>query len=515
MSTTTAADDAAPGDAPQPGADDGGLSGDGRYPWIAMAIILGGSYMFVIDTTVLGVALPNISSDLQASDSIGIDWLISAYLMAIGMVQPASGWLADRFGRKNTYLGSLLLFVLGSVAAGLAPTFPILVAARVLQGLGGGAMQPIGMAMIYSMFPPGKRGTALGVWGVAIMAAPALGPPLGGWVTTAASWRWIFLINLPIGLLVFFFGARLLRPEVAKRETSLHWQAWLSAATGLIALVVVSRQASEWGPLAPRTLLLFLVSFVLLGHTVTSSLRQDQPLLEFRVFKERTFALCMLVMGLVTITQFGRLTFLPAELQFVYGLDPAEVGLIMFPSAFSVAATMPLGGWLADRIGARWPLFVSLLITSSTTWLLGTLTPDDSTQYITAILVASGFGTGLGITSNTTAAMNSLPSQFVDHATALRSVSRQIFGAIGTAVLAALLVQTLGAVSPDGLDVMPPPGELQAAYNLVFQVCAVILAAGAVLALFLPGRATALEHLAMRAREAEDEAAALQEYDPL
>lgn len=515
MSTTTAADDAASGESPRPEADDGGLFDGGRYPWIAMAIILGGSYMFVIDTTVLGVALPNISSDLQASDSIGIDWIISAYLMAIGAVQPASGWLADRFGRKNTYLGSLLLFVMGSVAAGLAPTFPILVAARVLQGLGGGAMQPIGMAMIYNLFPPGKRGTALGIWGVAIMAAPALGPPLGGWVTTVASWRWIFLINLPIGLLVFFFGARLLRPEVSKRETTLHWQAWFSAATGLVALVIVSRQASEWGPLAPRTLLLFLVSFVLLGHTVTSSLRQEHPLLEFRVFRERTFTLCMLVMGLVTITQFGRLTFLPAELQFVRGLDPSEVGLIMFPSAFSVAATMPVGGWLADRIGARWPLFVSLVIVSTTTWMLGTLTPDDSVQYIIAVLVISGFGTGLGITSNTTAAMNSLPSHLVDHASALRSVSRQIFGAIGTAVLAALLVQTLGAVSPDGLDAMPPPTELQAAYNQVFQVCAVILAAGAVLALFVPGRATAREHLAMRAREAEAEAAALQDYDPL
>ena len=131
------------------------------------------------------------------------------------------------------------------------------------------------------------------------------------------------------------------------------------------------------------------------------------------------------------------------------------------------------------------------------------------------VLVVSGFGTGLGITSNTTAAMNSLPSHWVDHAAALRSVSRQIFGAIGTAVLAALLVQTLGAVSPDGLDAMPPPDELQAAYNQVFQVCAAILAAGAVLALFVPGRATAREHLAMRAKEAEEEAAALDEYAPL
>ncbi|MGC2241185.1 MAG: MFS transporter, partial [Acidimicrobiia bacterium] len=170
-----------------------GIFDGDRYPWIAMGVVLIGTFMVILDTTIVNVALPQIG--LALDRQAGIEWVVTAYLLAVGLAQPPTGWLADRFGRKRLFIVSLGFFVIGSLGAALSPNLGSLVGARVIQGLGGGALMPVGMAMIYELFPPHRRGTALGVWGVAAMAGPAFGPVIGGYLVTNVSWHWLFLIN--------------------------------------------------------------------------------------------------------------------------------------------------------------------------------------------------------------------------------------------------------------------------------------------------------------------------------
>lgn len=486
----------------------------GWYPWIAMGVILGGSYLFVLDTTVLGVALPDIARDLPSGPAIGIDWVVTAYLIAVGAVQPATGWMADRWGKKRIYIAALGMFTLGSVLAGLAPSLELLVLARAVQGFGGGAMQPVGMAIIYELFPADRRGTALGIWGVAIMAAPALGPPLGGWVTTAASWRWIFLVNLPIGLIVLLLARRHLREVGVREHRTLDRPGWLLAATGLVTLVIAFRQAPQWGVTDVRTAVGVLVGGVLVALLVRRSLRMDEQrsLLDFRMFTVPTFTISMLVVGLLTVTQFGRLTFLPVEFQYVRGMSADQVGLLLAPPALAVAVTMPLGGWLADRIGARIPVVTGMTLLAISSWFLGHLTPETTRTTIILILMVGGLGSGLAIMPNTVAAMNSLPSSRIAQAAAIRSINRQVAGAAGTAVLAGVLVASIGAVSPEGLSTPPSPAVAQAAYNRLFIVMFWILVMAATLGLLLPGRRRMREFQEQRA--AEHAELAMQFADP-
>ena len=461
----------------------------GRYPWVAMFVILGGSYMMVIDTTVLGVALPDVARELESGGFFGIDWVVTAYLIAVGAVQPATGWLTDRFGKKQTWLWSLALFVIGSAMAGLAPSMELLVLARIAQGLGGGAMQPVGQAMIYELFPVERRGTALGVWGVAIMAAPALGPPLGGWVTTSFSWRWIFLVNIPVGIVVLVMGWRLLRELRETSDRTLDAAGWVMAAIGIVLLVVTLRQASDWGFTDPRTLVSLVTSAVLLTTIARRFLRRgEDALLDLQVFKVPVFTITVIVTTLVTFTQFGRLTYFPIELQYTRGLGADEVGLILAPSAVAVAISMPIGGWLTDRIGARVPVAVGLAMTAIPTWFLGQMTVDTSTPTIIFLLVSAGFWMGFSIMPPNVVALSALPAMKIAHGAAIKSINRQVSGAAGTAVLAAVLIASMGAVSPESLADPPSIERAQASFNLVFNISFWLLLAAAVLALFLPGR---------------------------
>lgn len=459
----------------------------GIYPWIAMGVVLLGSYMVILDTTVLGVALPAIADDFRDESGIGIDWVVTAYVMAVGTTTVAAGWLADRFGKRQVFLAALASFTLGSLLCALSPTLPILVAARVFQGIGGGALMPVGMAMVYELFPPDRRGTALGVWGIAVMAAPALGPPLGGWLVSVASWHWIFFVNVPLGLLAIVLGSRLLRDIGFRERRPFDATGLLLAGLSISTIVAAARLAADWGPLDPRTLGLFALGIVLGIALVVRSLRIPSPIMDFRMFTVRTFSVSAVVVGLVAIAQFARLTFLPLELQVVRDLEPDRVGLILAPGAIGVATTMWLGGFLADRIGARTPVMTGLVIVTGGLVYLSRLDQETSISAIVVVLFVSGVGTGLSIMPNTVAAMNSLPSRFVSQASAMRALNRQIARALGTAVLAAIVVAQLGSVAPDATT----PSELveaQSAYNGVFLLAAVLVGVALVLAWFLPDR---------------------------
>lgn len=458
-----------------------------RYPWIAMAVIIVGAYPFVLNITVLGVALPSIAGDLQRPGAPEVDWVVTAYLVAVSAVQPGTGWMADQWGKRRLYVTALALFGLGTLVAGLAPTMEVLVVGRVVQGLGGGALMPIGLAIIYEVFEPTRRGLALGVWGVAIMAGPALGPPLGGWMTTAGSWRWIFWGMLPFVLLGFELGRRLLRDVGRLQPRPVDLPSWLLATLGLAAVIVAFRQAPSWGLTSLPTFLAWAIAVATLALFVRRGRRHPWPLLDLGMFSVRPFNVSMLVVGLLTVAQYARLTFLPVHLQVVQGLTPAEVGLLLAPGALGVAATMPLGGWLADRVGVRVPVMTGLAVMAVGMGLLARLRADATGGEIIAILVVSGLGTGLATMPNTLAAMSCLTDRLAPQASVVTSLNRQVTAAMGTAVLAAFVVAQLGAVVPEARDAAAVAAA-HATYTGVFRVAFWCLVATTAAAILLPGR---------------------------
>jgi multidrug resistance protein len=234
-----------------------------RYRWIALGIVVIGTFMVILDTTIVTVALDPIGKDLGSVN--GVEWIITAYLLAVGIVQPATGWLADRIGRKPVFLGAMVLFASGSLACAVSPSLGMVIFFRVIQGLGGGAMVPVGMAIIYEVFPSDRRGTAMGVWGIAAMAGPAIGPALGGWLVTAFDWRWLFLINVPIGAIGTVLGIRLLKSFGYREHRPLDWTGAVVATLGVTAVLLALSEGAAWGWGSARTVGLAAAGVVLLA----------------------------------------------------------------------------------------------------------------------------------------------------------------------------------------------------------------------------------------------------------
>ena len=453
------------------------LFGGDRYPWIAMGVVLMGTFMVILDTTIVNVALPQIGIALNSQS--GIEWVVTAYLLAVGIAQPPTGWLADRYGRKRLFIVSLALFALGSLFAALSPNLPLLVFARVVQGLGGGALAPVGMAMIYELFPPDRRGTALGIWGVAAMAAPAFGPVLGGYLVTNVSWHWLFLINIPIGAIAIAAAFRLLRDTGYRERRPFDGIGLGLISVGLVTWLYTFARASDWGWTSASTITLLLIGGTFLGTFVLWERRISHPVIDMNMFKVPIFDLTLVVIGATVVVQFAILVFLPLELQTIRGFTAFKVGTILVPMALAGAITFPLGGRLTDRIGPRVPVVTGAVLLSASAAILSRLGIDSAIWVIEVALICQGLGFGFAMMPNSVTGLNALPGRFVAQATAVRQLNTRVVASLGVAVLASVLAMQMGT------DAGVQAG--QDAYNTVFFIAAVCSAVGAVLALFLPG----------------------------
>jgi EmrB/QacA subfamily drug resistance transporter len=467
-----------------------------RYRWVAMAVILIGTFMVILDTSIVNVALPQIGADFDSVSAV--DWIVTSYLLAVGVSIMATGWLADNFGKKRIFVLSISAFTVGSLLCALSPTLPVLVAARVVQGLGGGALMPLGMAMIYELFEPQDRGMALGIWGVAAMAAPAIGPVLGGFIVTAVDWRVLFLINVPIGMLGIPAAALLLRDVGAHHPRPLDAAGLATSATGLVLVLLGLSEAPTWGWGSLQFALTVGTGTVLLAAWVWRSLRIAHPIIELRMFAIPAFTLTIVIVWLITIAQFARLVFMPLEFETLRGASALSVGVMLTPSAIGIAITMPFGGRLADRIGARLPAVVGLTIAAISFWPLGHLAVDTPMWVVAAWLFVGGIGVGLAMMPNTVIAMNSVHGRYVAQASAVRSLNRQIAASLGTAILASILAGRIGAI---GAHTGHPTPHLVAGYNDLFIVAMYFTIAALVCACWLPGKAAARALQEERRRE--------------
>ncbi|MEO5723948.1 MAG: DHA2 family efflux MFS transporter permease subunit, partial [Ilumatobacteraceae bacterium] len=410
------------------------------------------------------------------------------------------GPLSDRFGRKPVLLAGLFITAAASMAAIFSTSIGMLILFRTLQGLGGGAMLPVGMAIIYELFPPDRRGAAMGVWGVAAMAAPAIGPGLGGWLVTQLSWRWLFLINVPIGVIGTVLALRLLRNTGFRERRRFDWIGTVLIVAGLVPLLLALSEGSNWGWQTTKTIGFLVVGLVLLvAFGIWVLTKADHPLVDLRMFKIPTFSVTTAIICLLTLSQYGRLVFVPYELESLRHLTPLHTGLLLTPTAIGAAIMMPIGGRLADRIGARLPVTVGLIPVAASTWYLSTLSPHSSENWLMVWLFISGAGFGLAMMPNTVAGLNSLPGNLIATGSAIRQLSRQIAGSVAIAALTAVVsFQLSGHLQFTGEHTV---GQAQTAYNDVFVLGFWALVATVVLALFLPGKAHSLAMQRDRAAE--------------
>lgn len=467
---------------------------DERYRWLAVSVVLIGTVMVTLDTTIVNVALPAIRTSLHAGS--GIEWIVTCYLLAVAVSQPATGWLADRFGRRPVFLLSLAAFTAASMAAALSPNLPALIGFRVLQGLGGGALAPVGMAIVIELFPPERRGRALSAWGIASMAAPAIGPTLGGWLVTSVSWHWLFLINVPIGALGTLFGMRVLRDSGYRDLRRLDVGGIGLGGGGLALTLLGVSQGESWGWTSTTTLGVLAVGVTMVVSFVVHELHTREPMIDLRMFRVRAFSLAIAVSLFTTAAQYTRLVFVPLALETLRGYTPLRVGLLLTPAAIATAVGMSIGGRLVDVVGARRPMLFGTGLMALAAFSLGNIAVTTPVPVIIASLCGQGLGFGLCAMPAVVVAMNELPPRFVAQASAVRSLTSQVAGASTIAILSAVVAARMGS-GPSTL------AHRQRAYDTAFLCASAGLLVAFACSVKVPGRERRTGAVAERDAEAK------------
>lgn len=473
--------------------DESALTPRGRlanmpYRWKAMWIVLLGTFMVVLDTTIVSIGLKAVGDDFHADANL--EWVVTSYIVALGVSQLVSGWLGDRYGRSRLYVVALAVFTVGSLGCAVAPTFGVLIVARVVQGAGGGVVMPIAMAIIFDLFDPGERGRAIGYFSIAVMAAPAIGPVLGGTLVSSIGWRWLFLVNVPIGLLAVPITARLLRPSGVLVQRRFDAFGFAIVSVGLVALLVGLQQGGAWGWSTGPVVGLLAGGSLLIAVFSVRALGLESPLADVRLFANPIYALSLLVMSLSVTAQYVRIVYIPLELQGLRGIDASTVGWLMMPSAVGMAMTLPLGGRLTDRLGSRLPVTFGMAVVAVAFWELGHLSATTSLWEISIWIFLGGLGSGIGMTAPNVTSVNAVRAEQVGQATALGQVARQVTLALGLGVLASIFA----GMAPARGDASPAArASALDAFNTMFLLGFWILIAVMVAAQFLPGKAKSRE----------------------
>lgn len=405
---------------------------------VPMVALVVGAFMALMDSSIVNVAIPTMER-VFGVNTAQVEWVVTIYLLALGVVVPASGWLGDRLGFKRLYLASLLLFVIGSGLCAISWSLPVLIGARVIQALGGGMIMPTTMSMVYRLIPRNKLGVASGFFGMSMLLAPAIGPTLGGYLVEYVDWRWIFTVNLPIGVAGLLLAATVLPEFRAKDAGPLDLWGFATSAGGLFTLLLALSEGSTWGWSSQGvTWLLFCSGLLLIGF-VWIELSVPRPLLDLRVFRYGSFTASILFVVGLNIALFAGAFFLPVYLQLVRNMGALQTGLILMPGALATGVMMPIAGRIYDRVGPIPSVAVGTVILSLGTYLLHNMSLTTDSAAIVWWMVIRGLGMGMAMMPATTAGMSVIPPQLVGRASAINNIVMRVAGSFGIAVLTVLL----------------------------------------------------------------------------
>ena len=408
---------------------------------ITVSIMLG-TIMQVLDTTIANVALPAMTGDLGASRET-INWVLTSYIVAAAIMTPVTGWLADRFGHRELFLMSVVGFVLASMACGMAGSLASMVGFRLLQGVFGAAIVPLSQTFLLNINPPERHGQAMAIWGAGIMVGPIIGPTLGGWLTETLSWRWVFFINLPVGVLAFLGSAAWLPASTRRpRRFDLFGFAMLSLGVGALQLLLDRGSEVDWFAAAEIWIYLGLALsgfWIFALHILGAS----APFIDPRMFLDRNFATGLVFIFVVGVILLASLALLPPMLATIYGYPTITTGLVMAPRGMGTMVSMLLVGRLVRLVDPRLLVVTGLTLTAWSLYDMAGFTPQMDDWPIIATGIMQGLGLGLVFVPLSTVTFATLAPHYRTDATALFSLVRNIGSSIGISVVSVMLARNL------------------------------------------------------------------------
>ncbi|HEY1523436.1 MAG TPA: DHA2 family efflux MFS transporter permease subunit [Solirubrobacteraceae bacterium] len=413
------------------------------HVWLISSVVILGMAMSILDTTIVNVALATLGRELHSTIS-QIQWVVTGYMLALAAVIPLSGWAAERFGPRRMYVISLVLFTAGSMLCGISSSATELVIFRVVQGVGGGMLMPLGMMMMAGAAGPKRMGRVMSIVSMPMMLAPILGPTIGGLIVDNASWRWIFYVNVPIGVVAVIAAMRFLPHPKAAGARPLDYRGLGLMALGLPLLTYgLAEVGSTGGFGSVKVILPILAGLALIGAFILHALKVPNPLLNLRLYKRPTFWTASSAMFFLGAALFGGMILLPLYWQHIRGQSVLDAGLLMAPQGLGMALVMPAAGRLTDRLGGGPLAVVGVSVTTLATIPFGMIGAHTSIVWLSCVMLVRGMGIGFSFMPVMTAAFAALDKSELPDATPQLNVVQRVGGSLGTAVLAVVLQRAL------------------------------------------------------------------------
>jgi len=414
------------------------------YKWFVLGNVMLGTFMAVLDSTIVNVSLPKIMSSFGVGLST-IQWVITAYMLSMAAMLPTSGWLADKFGYKKVYFWGLFLFTIGSLLCGLSNDETSLIVSRVIQGLGAGMIQPLGMAIITREFPLRQRGLALGFWAIAAAASVSFGPMIGGYLVDNFSWQLIFDVNVPVGIvalvLTVIIQREFIHPNVRKFDYVGFISVILFLPLLLYALSEGNAATNSAGWSAPYILLCFAISAIALTVFLIQEFNTEYPLLDLRLLKDRNFGLSNVILFVFGMGMFGSTFLLPLYLQNSMGYTALQSGAVFLPVGIIQGFMSPIAGRFSDKVNAKIPLFIGISLLIFSFYLNSNLSFMTEHSFVMTTLYLRGFGMGMIFTPISSMSLTTIPRDKMAQASGISNTIRQIGGSLGVALLSTVLTE--------------------------------------------------------------------------
>lgn len=413
-----------------------------KPPYGMIAILFIGAFVALLNNTLLNIALPTIMVEFDVKPSV-VQWLTTGYMLINGILIPASAFFIQKFTNRGLFLTAMVSFTLGTLLAMLAPSFGVLVAARMIQAVGSAMMMPLLMNVMLTAFPIERRGTAMGIFGLVMITAPAIGPTLSGWVIEHYTWRTLFGIVLPFAILTLLYAFFKLRNITPNRDVKLDVFSLVLSSVGFGGLLYGFSSAGDKGWDAPIVYGTIIIGAIALVTFIVRQLRMDDPMLDFKIYKHPMFALSSAISIVLSIAMFSGMILTPLYVQTIRGISPFHSGILMLPGAIIMGLMSPITGRLFDKYGPKILAVVGLTITTVSTYYLSKLGMESGYYYLMMIYTVRMFGISMVMMPIMTNGLNQLPMISNPHGTAMNNTLQQVSGAIGSAILLTIMTKRM------------------------------------------------------------------------
>lgn len=449
-----------------------------------VAVLIAGSFLAILNQTLLATAIPPIMKDLDLTENTA-QWLTTIFMLVNGIMVPITAFLIETFTTRRLFMFAMSTFAFGTLICALSPNFSLLMTGRVVQAAGAGIMMPLMMTIFLLIFPIERRGTAMGMVGLVISFAPAIGPPLAGWLVEIFPWRSLFYIILPFALIDLIFAYFLMKNITTRTFPKVDVLSIILSSIGFGGLLYGFSSAGNFGWSSRMVLIALIMGSLSLTVFILRQLKLKQPVLEFRVFKNKIFTITTIIGMIAFMGLIAAETILPIYMQKMAGFSALDSGLVILPGALIMGFLSPVIGRVFDRIGARWLVIIGLSMLTVTSYLYTNLTETTSLSYLTIVFTVRMIGLSMIMMPATTAGLNQLPNRLIPHGTAMNNTMRMVAASIGTGVLITIMT----GAAPD-IGEQEDVKQLIQGVNIAFYVVTALSALALIMAFQIKGQQT-------------------------